>query len=416
MRFTRLLLILITAAASASLASCPVSPDQAKLMSGKLPMETANAPSRLAFIGAFGGPGAGEGEFKRIGGLAAAGGRLYVCDQQLARVQIFDYYGKYLGSFGSGLDVDYFGVTEAKLAQNMDAPESELMDPAVVQAIADRQFFRALDVALYQGDVMVLNAFHSRADTDAAMMTPELIRFTPEGKYVRKYDLAALLPGFVDIDEKRGWAAVTDFMNSGFQVYDLEQERFVFGNGKSFNQNLRAYLSQVYAVPNPEQQARRKFEWIQSGSGTNQFDYPNGIAFYRDKVLVVDHNNVRIQIYTDKGGYLDSVEGSGLGRAMKFGEPVDIAVAKDDDVIYVSDLYDPSPGVWAFSAKFEPLYRLEHPELRVPTYVCTSPEGFVFVSELSSNRVFAYGPRDLVLEHERQQQEETHRESSGGQA
>lgn len=407
--------MLIIAAASSSLAACPVSPDRAKLVSGKLPMQTANAPSRLAFIGAFGGPGSGEGEFKRIGGLAAAGGQLFVCDQQLARVEIFDYYGEYLYSFGSGLDVDYFGVTEAKLAQNLEAPEAELMDSAVVQAIADRQFFRALDVAFYQGDVMVLNAFHSRAETTTAMMTPELIRFTPEGEYVRKYDLGALLPGFVAIDEARGWAAVTDFMNSGFQIIDLEQDAFVFGNRKSFNQNMYAYLTHVYAVPNPEQQARRKFEWIQRGSGPNQFDYPNGIAFYRDKVLVVDRNNVRIQIYTDKGDYLDSVEGSGIGREMKFGQPVDIAVT-EDGVIYLSDMYEPSPGVWAFSTKFEPLYRLAHPELRVPTYVCTSPEGFVFVSELSSNRVFAYGPRDLVLEHERQQQEETHRESSGGQA
>ena len=97
------------------------------------------------------------------------------------------------------------------------------------------------------------------------------------------------------------------------------------------------------------------------------------------------------------------------------GLKVDITVT-DDGVVYVTDIYDASPGVWAFSSKFEPLYRLAHPDMRVPTYICTSPEGFVFISELASNRVFIYGPRDLVLEHQRQQrQAQRLGESSDGQ-
>jgi len=415
MRYTKYFISVILAAAALGLTSCPVSPEKSRLMSGKVPVQMGNAPSRLAFVGAFGGPGGGEGEFKRVGGLAAADGRLYVCDQQLARVEVFDYYGKYLGTIGCGLDVDHFGVTEADMAANPDATEEDLMDPSVVQAIAERQFFRALDVAIYEGDVLVLNAFHSRAQTNSALMTPELIRFTPEGEYVRTYDLAALLPGFVAVDERRAWAAVTDFMNSGFQVYDLETETVVFANRKGFNQNLAPYLSQVYAVSSPEQQVQRKYEWIQAGSGATEFDYPNGIAFYRDKLLVVDRNNVRIQVFSDRGDFLYSVEGAAVGREMKFGEPVDITVT-DDGVVYVTDIYDASPGVWAFSSKFEPLYRLAHPDMRVPTYICTSPEGFVFISELASNRVFIYGPRDLVLEHERQQrQAQRLGESSDGQ-
>jgi sugar lactone lactonase YvrE len=377
-------------------ASCPVDPQRATLQSGAINAKIPQGASGLAFITSFGDKGSEDGQFMRIGGLAADKGRLYICDQQLARVQVFDYAGKFITSWGDGLNTTSFGVDEKQLVLKQTADEQELMTPAVVQDIVDRKFFRSFDVAMYRGNVMVLNNFHSRADTYKALMTPEILEFSPEGELVRIHDIDSLLPTFLAIDQDKSLAAVADVMNNCFEVYDLNDDGFVSGNKRSYNRKYGDYLSAVYSQPSPEAQAAKRDEYIAKGSKHSQFDFINGVAFYKGMVLAVDYNNDRIQVFREDGSFLHAVVGAGPGMPVLFTNPIDIAVDKDG-LVYLADAARTNAGVMVFSSKFKPISKLMHPDMTTPTYIALSDDGYVFITDSAANRVFVFGPKKEMI-------------------
>ncbi len=377
-------------------ASCPVDPQRARLTSGSTAEKIPLGASGLGFIASFGGTGTGKGQFKRIGGLAAHNGRIYVADQQVSRIQVFDYSGKYIASWGSGLDVTTYGVSEEQLVTNRNASEDEMMQAIVVQEIAARRFFRAFDVAMDNGDVLVLNNFHSRATTNEAMMNPEVLRFSAEGELLRIHDIDSLLPVSISCDEERGNIVVGDVLNSCFEVFRLEDNAFITGSKRGFNRDYGNYLDTGYQVASPEVRQQKSDEWMGKGSKQGQFNYIAGVAFYNGMVLAVDMNNRRIQVFREDGSFLHAVVGSGPGRPTVFTVPFDIAVTKNG-VVYLSDQSETTPGVTAFSSKFKPMYKLMHPQLGTPGYLEINEEGYVFVADLSNNQVFVFGPKSEML-------------------
>jgi sugar lactone lactonase YvrE len=48
-----------------------------------------------------------------------------------------------------------------------------------------------------------------------------------------------------------------------------------------------------------------KHEWGSLGSGRGQFSIPHAIAMIRGKIYVADRNNVRVQVFDDKGNFLE---------------------------------------------------------------------------------------------------------------
>lgn len=387
------------------LASCPVDPARIELQSGRIQSGIPTAPSSMTFITSFGGSGVEEGKFVRIGGLAALNGRLYVADQMLSRIQYFDYFGEYLGSWGTGLNVNDFGVGEQTLAVKLEADEAELMSAGVVQAIANRTFFRAFDVATYEGDVLVLNNFHSRADTRKAMMTPEIIRFSPEGEFRQTYDIPSLLPCFIVVDEGKHRVGVSDIVNNAYQVFDFATLKSVGGSRRTYGQNYIGYVSQVYSSPDPKERARLSREWLRTGSADGQFDFINGLAFYSteveggetvDMVLAVDRNNNRIQVFTVQGTHLQTIKGRTGGKTDMFTQPSDIAVS-GEGLVYLTDQNQEHPRVIVFSSRFNPLFTLGHPQMRAPGYIELTDDGFVFVTDSETNKVFVFGPKEEKL-------------------
>jgi hypothetical protein len=279
------------------------------------------------------------------------------------------------------------------------------MAPGVVQAVSDRSFFRAFDIAIYRGDVLVLNNFHSRADTASAMMTPEIIRFSSDGGFKRTYDIPSLLPAFLATDESHGWLGVTDLLNNDYQVFDLETLEMVGGSRSEIKQNYLEYIAYVYSAPDKREQSRLSREWLEAGAGEGQFDFISGLDFYSTEredgervnlVLTVDRNNNRIQVFTVEGEHLNAVNGGSPGENMLFSRPSDIAVTADG-VVFVTDQNPEQPRVIVLSSRFNPLYSLGHPQMRAPGYIEVSDDGFVFVTDAESNRVFVFGPREEKL-------------------
>ena len=380
-------------------------PARIELQSGRIESGIPTAPSSMTYIADFGGSGTEEGQFMRIGGLAAASGRVYVADQLLSRIQYFDYFGEYLGSWGSGLNVNDFGVGEQTLAVRLDAEENELMSDGVVRAIADRTFFRAFDVAIYDGDVLVLNNFHSRADSRVAMMTPEIIRFSPEGVFKQTYDIFSMLPCFIAVDEDKHRFGVSDILNSAFQVFDLDTLKLIGGSRRASGQNYGAYIAHVYSSPDPKERIRLSRDWLKTGSADGQFDFINGLAFYSaemeegetvDMVIAVDRNNNRIQVFTVDGTHLQTIKGRTSGKTDIFTKPSDIAVSSEG-LVYLTDQNQEQPRVIVFSSRFNPLFTLGHPQMKAPGYIELTDDGFVFVTDSETNRVFVFGPKQEKL-------------------
>jgi hypothetical protein len=378
-------------------ASCPVDPQHALLVSGRIDVSVPQGASGLAFISSFGGKGSENGQFDRIGGLAAGDGKLYVCDQQRARVQVFDYTGKFLASWGDNLDVKAFGVDVSQLEAKPKAAEDELMTPMVVQDIKDRKFFRPFDAAMYRGNVLVLNNFHSRAETRKAIMTPELLEFTPAGELVRIHDIGSLLPTFLAVDQGNSRAIVSDVMNNAFEVYDLANNQRISSSARSLKSNYDDFLAFIGKQSSPEGKAALTDEWTGKGSKNGQFSYINGVAFYNGMVLAVDYNNDRIQVFDEASGtFLRAVVGQGPGMPVLFSNPMDIAVDKNG-LVYVCDANPNNPGVMILSSKFKPISKLMHPDMRAPAYIELSSDGHVFISDGLANQVFIYGPKKEAL-------------------
>jgi hypothetical protein len=48
-----------------------------------------------------------------------------------------------------------------------------------------------------------------------------------------------------------------------------------------------------------------KNEWGNLGQGPGQFSIPHAIAYIRGKIYVADRNNVRVQVFDDKGSFIE---------------------------------------------------------------------------------------------------------------
>ena len=365
-------------------ASCPVDPEHAMLQSGSTAEKIPLGAASLSFITSFGGTGTSKGQFKRIGGLAAADGRIYVTDQQVARIQVFDYNGKLLTSWGSGLDVSTYGVSEEALASNIEATEETLFQPMVLEQLNARTFFRGFDAAMYRGDVLILNNLHSRAKTAQALMNPEILEFTPEGELVRIHDIDSLLPVSIACDEEKGNIVVGDVLNSCYEVFRLDDGGFLSGSKRGFNRDYFNYLETVYKEQTPELRQQKSDEWMGKGTKNGEFNYIAGVAFYKGMVIAADMNNRRLQVFREDGTFLNAVVGSGPGRETLFTMPFDVAVT-ENGVVYLSDQSETTPGVTAFTSSFKPLYKIAHPQLAAPGYIEITEDGYLFVTDLSSN-------------------------------
>lgn len=135
-----------------------------------------------------------------------------------------------------------------------------------------------------------------------------------------------------------------------------------------------------------------EFQWGTKGSGPGQFDLPHGIALdSKNRVYVCDRSNSRIQIFGQRGKFLDQWKGSQIGR------PYGVSVGADDR-IYLIDGGDPSlrpenrGKVVELNASGKVLDTFGSPgkapgQFQMGHDIAVGPDGAVYVAEGAGARV-----------------------------
>ncbi|TDA67495.1 MAG: hypothetical protein D9V47_10560 [Clostridia bacterium] len=218
---------------------------------------------RFAF--AFGGPGEGEGQFNYPVGVAVAGNRVYVSDLNNHRIQVFDMGGGYQGLFPSG--------------------EKQVLAPTAITADRQERIYvvdkASQSVKVFDKAGRLLNeigggygeislrfpmglALAGRGDMLIADSGNARLLLVDDMGEVRKEAKSAVMPRGVAVDAY-GRIYVADSFN----------HRII-----QFDDNL--VEQKAFGVP---------------GEENEQFYYPDGLAYARGRLYIVDRGNNRVVVY-----------------------------------------------------------------------------------------------------------------------
>lgn len=140
---------------------------------------------------------------------------------------------------------------------------------------------------------------------------------------------------------------------------------------------------------------RYKFSFGRNGSGNGEFEHPLGIDISEDgKVFIADSGNHRVQVFDLKGKflYLFAVK-SGPGE--KPSDPVDVAVSKLRNYLYVSDNDNHKIKVYRQNGTFEfewGRFGEEPGEFRYPGILAINEYNEIFVVDVLNTRVQKFDP------------------------
>jgi DNA-binding beta-propeller fold protein YncE len=233
------------------------------------------------FLRKWGSQGSGPGQFQEPWGIAVdAAGQVYVADTWNHRIQKFDADGQFVKQWG------FFGDTAGALGEAV-------------------MLYGPRDVAVdASGGVLVSDTGNKR-----------VLRFSPEGEFVRQWGGAGSLDGQLRepvglaVDDA-GYVYVADTWNQRVQKFDA-QGGFVDqwpvlgweGEGVTNKPYLAVAASGNVYVTAPDYGRVVKFDasgdvvalWGQFGSDLGSFNMPSGIAVDSDgSVLVLDSSNHRV--------------------------------------------------------------------------------------------------------------------------
>lgn len=273
------------------------------LVTFALSVSSAYAEDSPPFLLQWGEPGSGPGQFNQATGIAIdAVGHVFVCEDQNARVQVFDTHGTYLTQWGS------YG-----------SEPGQFLSPSGIDADAAGRVYVS-DRLTHSVSIFDLNGGF-------------LSRFG-----VLPYPVGVAVNGAGDVFSPSSelgnvgrWSDTGDFINIVAGGIPTPH-----GVGTDAAGNL--YVCQAGAasrvlVYDPTGHLLRT--WGTTGFGAGQFTNPIDVAVdVEGNVYVVDWSP-RVQKFTSDGVFLTQWGSSGLGPG-QFYEPFSIAVDAQGNV-YVSD-------------------------------------------------------------------------------
>ncbi|HEY2047246.1 MAG TPA: 6-bladed beta-propeller [Candidatus Udaeobacter sp.] len=132
------------------------------------------------------------------------------------------------------------------------------------------------------------------------------------------------------------------------------------------------------------------------GTGKGEFDSPVGIAVdRRGNFLVADTNNARIEKFSSKGTFLDSIGTKGSGQG-QFGAPNGIAVDHSDN-IYVADAGNHRVQKLTSDGKLIAEWRGPDVGFYGPRRIAVGADDSVYVVDQGRTRVVKFSPDGKVL-------------------
>lgn len=149
--------------------------------------------------------------------------------------------------------------------------------------------------------------------------------------------------------------------------------------------------------------------WGQGGQGQGQFNQPTAIEIGQSgTVYVVDTGNHRIQMFTERGRYLDQWGERGNGNA-QFEFPEGIAFNDIDNTVYVSDTGNHRIQKFSENGAFRTSwgnFGNWRGEFNLPRGLAFDSQGMLYVADYLNNRIVkyngsvpqaVYGPNGLGL-------------------
>ena len=271
------------------------------------------------YFGVFGSFGSGEGQFTSPAGIALdSTGRVYVSDESLHRISVFDSSGEFLSTWGE------HGSGPGEL----DWPSAMVFDDDNNLYLADSQNNR---VQKFTADGHHILSFGERGADDGQFKLPwgvtvsptgevyvadwgndRIQRFSTDGEFLSKYgssgrgDGELHRPSSVAVDE-RGYIYVADWGNERVQVFGPEGEFVLKLRGEAtvskwaeefFSSNVEEAEARGRSDLDPELDRFADDPHRESSHIEKYFWAPVSVKFDdQARLYVTDSNRHRIQIY-----------------------------------------------------------------------------------------------------------------------
>lgn len=314
-----------------------------------------------AYIGQFGSPGAGEGEFEDPWGIAVAPatGDLYVSDEHNNRVEQFSPAGKFLGSFGywgsqnaalkapQGLSISTNGKLYVADMDNNRVSVWSLPEAAGLHETYSTQFgsagsgpgqfeYAAAPAVTPQGHLLVTD------DT-----TNLIQEFSSQGKYLASYggtgETAGKFEGATGIAVNQatgdmyvgdcGAHSIQELGPKGEYIRSLTSSHLqcpgqitIDGAGNVWTADMSADQVEEFSETGSFLHA-----YGEKGTGNLQFNEPIGITYANKDLYVADTANNRIQIMSTTGSYVGQFGSQGT-QGGEFERPEGLAADAAGDV------------------------------------------------------------------------------------
>ena len=269
-------------------------------------------PGGEDFVSEFSKYGDGPGEFIWPAGIAVDGRtNVYVTDEWLNRVSIFDKDGDYLGQFGSA------GNGEGEF----DGPSGIAVDPQNDLYIVDSRNHR---VQKLNREGKYLSQWGSFGTDDGEFNSPwgitvdgqgnvyvadhknhRVQKFTQDGRFQAQFGSFGEgrgqlnRPSDVAVDPD-GDVYVCDWANNRVQVYDPDGKFLtsLMGDARELSK-----WAQMVVQTNPEVLKRRRE--VKNSEAEWRLALPTGVTFdaRRSRLLIADTQRNRLQIYNKVKGY-----------------------------------------------------------------------------------------------------------------
>ena len=275
---------------------------------------TIGAPEEEEFICEFGTYGDADGEFIWTSSLALdRDENVYVADESLHRISIFDKHGNFLdkwGTFGAGngelnrpsgmafdQEDNLYIVDSMNNRVQQFTKDGTFLAKFGEEGSEEGQFSLPWSITIdSQGDVYVADWQNHRVQ-----------KFSPDGTFLTNIGTYGTgvgelnYPSDMAIDHE-GDVYVCDRANDRVQIFGPEGEFITSLNGDA--QQLSKWAKQRVA-DNPDiQKARRRVKNLEQEW---RFSFPTGVAFdeAKDRLIVSDCCRCRLQIYIKDKNYVD---------------------------------------------------------------------------------------------------------------
>lgn len=339
------------------------------------------------------------GRFLRIAGLDVTAAEVWVCDTALSRIQVFDYQGELLRTYGSGAPVEGTLISDEQLLYESEHGKDAAApweDGAGQRWIgAERELFRVADVA-------VTPTGYWAADWAMSKLGPQPKR--KAGVYFVPFDGGAVQRINGGDQYWVGYLALSDGTLAAcappcnhVDLFDLTKQVVQLkALGADPPQTVLLKLRYHFAGDPGYVSLERKLNEASYAPGS--FNQPCGVALAFDKLAVCDTGNARLQVFEarNRGEYwgrlLRLIMTRKVVGTVRFEAPRDIAVAASGQV-FILDAGRNEVGL--LSPDFERLGSFARRELSEPWQIAVSPDGrHCFITDKRSNTVLHYAAQD----------------------